>query len=173
MGNKLVSGANPPCGLYHCKPFGPNDYVCVYTSHNNPDHWRRVLEVIGRTDLMDDPRYSTHAARVEHEAEIDAMMASWAKGLTKYEAEQALGGSGIPAGAVRDTQELVDDEDFERRGIMQWVEHPVRGRYKMPGWPVQHDGRTFPVQPAPLLDQHREQVVAGWLKAGTKDEGTP
>lgn len=162
-GNKLVSGVNPPCGLYHCKPFGDNDYVCVYTSHNNPDHWRRVLEVIGRPDLIGDSRYATQAARVEREAEIDRLMSGWAANHDKYEAERLLGSAGIPAGAVRDTQELHDDPNFEERGIMQWIDHPVRGRFKMPGWPVQHDGATPPIRPAPMLGESERDVLAEWL----------
>jgi crotonobetainyl-CoA:carnitine CoA-transferase CaiB-like acyl-CoA transferase len=163
VGNKLVSGVNPPCGLYHCKPFGSNDYICVYTSHNNPDHWRRVLEVIGRSDLIGDARYGTQAARAQNEAEVDELMTTWARGRDKYEAEKLLGSAGIPAGAVRDTQELIDDPDFERRGIMQWVDHPVRGKFKMPGWPVLHDGGAPHLDPAPLLNQHGSSVLADWL----------
>ncbi|SHH95106.1 formyl-CoA transferase [Pollutimonas bauzanensis] len=169
VGNKLVSGANPPCGLYHCKPFGANDYICVYTSHNNPDHWRRVLEVIGRSDLIGDPRYSTHAARVEHEAEIDDLISTWAAHHDKYEAEKLLGSAGIPAGAVRDTQELHNDANFEQRGIMQWVDHPQRGRFKMPGWPVQHDGATTEIHAAPLLGENADAVLADWLGAGPNE----
>ena len=38
-----------------------------------------------------------------------------------------VGGAGIPAGAVLDTQELNDDPTFEQRGIMQTIEHPKSG----------------------------------------------
>ena len=38
-----------------CKPGGPNDYVYVYTSRANPAHWRHLLEVIGRPDLIGAP----------------------------------------------------------------------------------------------------------------------
>jgi len=163
-GNKLVSGANPPCGLYHCKPFGANDYICVYTSHNNPDHWRRLLEVVGRPDLIGDERYSTQAARVAREAEIDEIMSTWAATIDKFEAEKLLGSAGIPAGAVRDTQELLDDPNFEARGIMQWMQHPRKGAFKIPGWPVQHDGHTAQVLPSPGLGEHSAQVLSDWLR---------
>ena len=58
------SGGNPPCNIYPCKPGGPNDYVYVYTSRGNPQHWPRLLEAIGRKDLIGDPRYETQDARV-------------------------------------------------------------------------------------------------------------
>ena len=37
---KIVSGGTVPCGIYPCKAGGPNDYVYVYTSRANPEHWR-------------------------------------------------------------------------------------------------------------------------------------
>jgi formyl-CoA transferase len=165
-GAKLVSGQNPPCGIFPCKPGGPNDYVYVYTSRANPEHWRRVLQVIGREDLIGDPRYDTQAARCEREAEIDAMVSEWTRKRDKFEAEALLGRAGIPAGAVRDTMELQNDPDFERRGVMQVMEHPVCGPFKIPAWPVRFSGATAPVKPAPLLGQHAGEVLGDWLGLG-------
>ncbi len=59
----------------------------------------------------------------------------------------------MPAGAIFDTMELTEQADFERRGIMQTMEHPIAGPFKMPGWPVPFGGRTPDVKPSPLLGQ--------------------
>jgi formyl-CoA transferase len=40
----------------------------------NPEHWRRLLRVIGREELLDDPRFATFEAHSRHEAEIDQMI---------------------------------------------------------------------------------------------------
>src|SRR5215469_8457683 len=48
---------NPPGGIYPCKPGGPNDYVYLLTSRANPEHWPRLLKLIGREDLIGDERY--------------------------------------------------------------------------------------------------------------------
>ena len=45
---------NPPGGIYPCKPGGPNDYVYLLTSRANPEHWPRLLKLIGREDLIGD-----------------------------------------------------------------------------------------------------------------------
>jgi formyl-CoA transferase len=50
---------NPPGGIYPCKPGGPNDYVYLLTSRANPEHWPRLLKLIGREDLIGDARYDT------------------------------------------------------------------------------------------------------------------
>ena len=140
MGDQTVSGGNPPCGIYPCKGGGPNDYVYVYTSRANPEHWKRLLQVIGREDLIGDARYESPAARMQHEAEIHALVSDWTKQHDKHEAMRLLGGAGIPAGAVLDTKELIDDPTFHDRGILQVMDHPVVKNYRMPAWPVRHDG---------------------------------
>jgi len=162
-GAKLLSGANPPAGIFPCKPGGPNDYVYIYTSRTNPLHWQRLCEVIGRKDLISDPRYATGAVRAEREAEIDEMVSQWTRTQTKHDAMRIIGAAGIPAGAVLDTMELQNDPTFEARGIMQTIQHPANGPFKMPAWPVRHDGRPPEVKPAPLLGQHTDEVLGEWL----------
>ena len=162
-GAKVLTGFAVPSGIYPCKPGGPNDYVYVYTSRTNPTHRRRLLEVIGRKDLIGDPRFDTQAARLDREPEVDEMITAWTRKHDKREAMRLLGGAGVPAGAIFDTMELTKEVDFERRGIMQTMQHPTAGPFKMPGWPVRFGGRTPEIRPAPLLGQHTEEVLREWL----------
>lgn len=162
-GAKVLTGGNAPSGIYPCAPGGANDFVYVYTSRANPAHWHRVLRVIGREDLIGDPRFEELTARVENEAEVDEMIANWTRQRDKSEAMRLLGEAGIPAGAVRDTKELQEDPDFLRRGVMQVVHHPTNGPFQMPGWPVRHNGASLPLEPAPLLGQHNSEVLEQWL----------
>ena len=143
----------------------------VYTSRGNPEHWGRLLKAIGREDLIGDPRYATREARIEHEAEVDAIIADWTRRHTKQEAMDIIGAA-VPAGAVLDTGELLADPSFEQRGIMQVIDHPKAGAYKMPAWPVRFSGSPPPVHPAPLLGAHNEEVLAEWLGLSTDAIGT-
>ncbi|HTW72077.1 MAG TPA: CoA transferase, partial [Acetobacteraceae bacterium] len=140
-GDKVPGVNNAPMGLYPCKPGGPNDYVYIMTSRANPEHWDRLLKLVGREDLLGDPRYTTPSDRVQREPEIDAIIAAWTRQHTKHEAMNAVGNAGIPAGAVLDTMELQNDPSFEQRGIMQTIHHPTHGDFKMPAWPVRIDGK--------------------------------
>jgi formyl-CoA transferase len=91
------------------------------------------------------------------------MISEWSCNLDKREAMRILGEAGVPAGAVLDTDELQNDASLEDRGIMQVMEHPVCGPFKMPTWPVRHDGKTPTVSPAPLLGEHTSEVLGSWL----------
>src|SRR6185437_9521156 len=108
-------------------------------------------------------RYATPADRVEREAEVDAVIAAWTKTRTKHDAMKAVGEAGIPAGAVLDTMELQNDATFEQRGIMQTMIHPTHRPFKMPGWPVRVDGKPSRIKSSPVLGEHLQEVLSGWL----------
>jgi crotonobetainyl-CoA:carnitine CoA-transferase CaiB-like acyl-CoA transferase len=169
VASKSVGGNNPPANIYPCAPGGPNDYVYIYTSRANPTHWPKLLEAIGRSDLIGNPRYDTREARLEHEDEVDEIISEWTRSRDKYEAMRVIGAAGIPAGAVRDTAELLNDSDFESRAIIQTVEHPTNGPFKMLGYPVRHNGKQAALRPAPLLGQHSEEALRDWLDLSAEE----
>jgi len=162
-GSKVPGIVNAPMGLYPCAPGGPNDYVYIMTSRANPDHWDRLLTLIGREDLIGDERYLTPANRVAREPEVDEIIAAWTRGRSKYDAMKVVGESGIPAGAVLDTDELNSDITFEERGVMQTMVHPVHRPFKMPAWPVRVDGKATRLTASPMLGEHTEEVISDWL----------
>ena len=162
-------GGLVPSALYPCKPGGPNDYVYVFTSRANPEHWTRLLKAIGREDLVGDARYDTNQARSARAAEVDEIIAQWTRQHSKEEAMKIIGEAGVPAGAVFDTLELMNDPSLAERGIMQEIEHPTTGEVKMPAWPVRFDGAPPRVKPSPLLGQHNAEVLGDWLGIGSAE----
>src|SRR2546428_9735684 len=161
--SRSTQGGLVPSALYPCKPGAPNDYVYVFCSRANADHWRRLLKTIGREDLIGDARYDSGDARSQRAAEVDELIATWTREHTKEEAMTIIGAAGVPAGAVFDTLELMNDPSLAERGIMQTIEHPTTGKVKMPAWPVRFDGRPGQVKPSPLLGEHNAEVLSGWL----------
>src|SRR6201995_5962712 len=162
-GSKVAGVRNTPMGLYQGSPGGPNDPVYIMPSRANPDHWDRLLKLMGREDLIGDKMYATPDDRLEREAEVDAIIASWTRKHTKHEAMRAVGDASIPAGAVLDTMELESDATFEQRGIMQVMRHPIHRDFKMPGWPVRIDGKPPVLKSSPVLGEHTDAVLGEWL----------
>ena len=176
-GAKMAGINIAPSGIYPCKGGGPNDYVYVFCSRANPEHWTRLLKVMGRDDLLDDPRYANPQLRFERYKEVEAIITAWTKNYTKHEAMQRIGEAGVPAGAVLDTMEVQNDPTFEQRGIMQVMQHPTHGAFKMPAWPVRVDGAPPRLESSPMLGQHSADVLETWLGMNPtavkslKDEG--
>ena len=177
-GSKVPGISNAPMGLYPCAPGGSNDYVYIMTSRANPEHWDRLLKLIGREDLVGDKRYATPADRQECEDEVDELISVWTRTQTKMEAMRMIGEAGIPAGAVLDTVELNDsDPSFEERGVMQTMSHPIHRPFKMPAWPVRVDGKASRLKSSPVLGEHTGKIMSDWLGlneaavAALKEEG--
>ena len=168
-GAKTVVGNVVPQGAFKCKGGGPNDYIILYCHPGVPEQFQRLLEIIGRSDLKGDSRYYTQAERVGREPEVNAMIENWSMQHTKDEAMALLGAAKVPVGAVRDTKDLFNDPEFEQRGLMQTIQHPTLGSFKMVGWPVRHDGAMAHIKPAPLAGEHTEDVFGSWLKMSAAD----
>jgi formyl-CoA transferase len=168
-GPKALGGGTAPQGVFRCKGGGSNDYVYIMCHAAMPRHWEKLLEIIGRTDLQGDERYATPKARLEREKDVIALVEEWTTQHDKYDVMKALGDGGVPCGAVRDTLEMYTDADLERRGVMQVAEHPEHGPIKMVGWPVRHDGKTPELRAAPLLGEHNQDVLGGWLGMAPAD----
>jgi crotonobetainyl-CoA:carnitine CoA-transferase CaiB-like acyl-CoA transferase len=167
-GAKSLAGGMAPAGIYPCKPGGPNDYVYVFTSPGNEEHWRRLLKAIGHEALIEEPRFATREARGQHEAEIDQILSDWTRQHDKHEAMRLIGAAGVPAGAVLDTGDLLGEPSFEKRAIIQTMRHP-NGELRMPAFPVRFDGAPAPVKPSPLLGEHTSEVFGEWLGMNAAD----
>jgi formyl-CoA transferase len=165
-GNRSQLGLTAPSDVFPCRPGGPNDYVYIYTTRASNDHWERLLHVVGRPDLLRDPRFHSPEERARHLDAIDEVISAWTRQRTKREAMEELGGAGVPAGAVFDTLELSEDPHLRRRGTFVTVQHPERGAFTMPGWPVRMSCSTVQVTPAPLLGEHTREVLGAVLGLG-------
>ena len=120
------------------------------------------MKLIGREELIDDPRFATGNDRVAHSKELDAIIGEWTKQHAKRDAMEKLIAVGVPAGAVFDTMELYNEPTFEERGLMQTVTHH-NGDYKMASWPVRVDGKTVRLKGSPALGGDTAHVLKSWL----------
>lgn len=162
-GNQSSLGAAAPSELYRCKGGGPNDWIMVYSTRAGNWHWQRLLKLMGREDLAQDPRFASPKLRVQNAAVVDKLVGDWCAQYTKKEAMELMQNAGVPAGAVFDTQELMDDPHLRKRGMFEEIEHPTRGKFYVPGWPVKMSESRVPAKTAPLLGQHTAELLREWL----------
>jgi formyl-CoA transferase len=169
VGNGSPSSTAAPSGLYACKGGGPNDYCFIYTARDELTgnrQWNALLTVIGRSDLINDARYAFPEARFKRKEEVDGIIRPWMANQAKRTAMELLNGAGVPAGAVFDTGDLMEDPSFRATGMLSEVVHPQRGPVILPGWPVKMSGSPTPaITCPPTLGQHTDIVLADMLGA--------
>jgi formyl-CoA transferase len=168
-GNQSSLGAAAPSELYKCKPGGTNDWIMVYSTRAGNWHWQRLLKLMKREDLANDPRFATPRLRVQNAAVVDKLVGDWCAQYTKKEAMELMQDAGVPAGAVYDTAELMNDPHLRKRGMFAEVNHPTRGKFHIPGWPVKMSDSSVPVKAAPLLGQHTAELLSEWLGMGKQE----
>lgn len=103
-----------------------NVYPCSdgeYLIGGNQDTvFQRLCRAMGRPELSSDPRYATHGARGERQAELDGIIAEWTSRHTVAEVEQAMLDHGVPAGRMFGPQDMLDDPHFQARDAIVTVE---------------------------------------------------
>ena len=122
----------------------------------------RLATLIGRPELAEDPRFKTGDDRVKNEKELDAIIGEWTKNYEKRDAMEKLIGVSVPAGAVFNTMELINEPSFEKRGFIQNAKLHA-GNYKMATWPVRVDGKMVRVKGSPALGGNTAEVLKDWL----------
>jgi crotonobetainyl-CoA:carnitine CoA-transferase CaiB-like acyl-CoA transferase len=163
---------NPLVGSYRTK-----DDRHIQLVFLQPDrYWADFCRVIGRPDLVDDPRFSDHVARREHAAEcIEELDREFAQ-RSFDEWKQLLATLDAPWAPVQSVAELLDDPQVEANGYVGDVLIDGEPAYRLPAVPVQFDGRPPPLRRAPEHGEDTESLLLelgyGWEQiAGLKEAG--
>jgi formyl-CoA transferase len=161
--NQSIFAGTSPSEVYRCKGDGPNDYCYIYTTRAGNTQWHKVLEVIGRQDLLGDPRFETPALRAQHASIIDAIISEWTRERDKLEVMRCMGEAMVPASAVFDTMELWSDPHLRERGTFVSFEHPKRGTLTIPGNMIKLSDSKVPVSCPPELGQFNDAIYGDLL----------
>jgi crotonobetainyl-CoA:carnitine CoA-transferase CaiB-like acyl-CoA transferase len=127
--------------------------------------WRTFAPIVGLDP--EDERFGTNALRVAHRDELTAAIESAFAGQPADVWLQRLAEKGIPAGKVRDFQQVYEWDQTLSQGLLIEVDHPTLGRIQLPGPPLRFDdlpyaGARETNLPPPRLGEHNESVRA-WL----------
>jgi formyl-CoA transferase len=155
-GNRHPALAMAPYNVYATR----DGYVAIFTASER--HWHSIARVLGREDLLSDPEYASTPSRAAHMEEIDALVEAWTRERTKDEVMQELTDAHVPCAPVRTTREVVGDPHLAERGLWADVEHPRRGKTRVPNSPIRLHGADpgTVTRPAPLLGQDTDRVLS-------------
>ena len=134
-------------------------------SASAPHQWDYVCAMIGREDLLIDPRFATFQSLKDAADEIDEILLEWVADKTRQEiVELAAGVYSVPASPVFDLRETMQDSQYIERGLFAQFGHRQDGGTTFPLVPF-HMSATQPrFSPAPSLGEHNG------LMATTRDK---
>ncbi|GGD19467.1 CaiB/BaiF CoA transferase family protein [Aureimonas glaciei] len=144
-----------PSNLY---PTADGQWVLV--AGNGDAIFRRLAELMGQPALATDPRYATHRARGERQAELDALVAAWTATLPLTALLEGLDAAGVPAGPVAGIDDAAANPHFQARGALVEVETEDYGALTMQAVVPRLSETPGAVRwVGPRLGEHTEEVL--------------
>lgn len=128
----------------------------------NDAHWRRLCEVLGHSEWIEDPRFRTNPERVRHRSEVQTLLTAEFACATRREWLERLRAGDVPCGPVQSLDEVFADPQVLARGMVQQVPHPTAGLLSLVANPLLRE--DTPREPPPLLGEGGEEVAGRWLQ---------
>jgi formyl-CoA transferase len=119
---------------------------------------------MGRSDLIDDPRFSTNPKRVENVEELDEIVGAWVGARSEAEVMDLLEAAGVAVAPILDVRDLAVDPQLQHRGAIATVNDPELGDVRMPNvLPSLSETPGSIRSSAPRLGEHNRDVYHGLL----------
>jgi formyl-CoA transferase len=144
--------------------YATNDgHVAIFTASER--HWHSIARVLGREDLLSDPAYATTPGRAAKMEEIDALVEAWTRDRSKDDVMAMLTRAHVPCAPVRTTAEVANDPHLAARGVWHDLDHPRRGKIRVPRSPIRLHGSSGGAveRRAPLLGEDTDRVLSELL----------
>jgi crotonobetainyl-CoA:carnitine CoA-transferase CaiB-like acyl-CoA transferase len=131
----------------------------------NNSLWEKTCRVLGREDLVRDPRFDTEANRVSHRDTLIPLLNGLFGARPAAEWLARLEQAGVPAGKIKTVAEVCESPHLEARGMIVKLPHPKAGSVTVMGVPVRlWDTPGAVASPPPLLGEHTEEVLTRLLR---------
>lgn len=124
----------------------------------------RLARMMGREDLLSDPRFDRLRARVEHADEINEIVARWCRERTADEIERLCLEAEVPFARCASVADICADPHVQERGDLERVDDPVVGPLLMQGLHARFSRTPGAIRRgAPRLGEHNDEIYGGLL----------
>jgi crotonobetainyl-CoA:carnitine CoA-transferase CaiB-like acyl-CoA transferase len=165
-GSRDYGGAGT--NIYRCK-----DGRYVHFTTNMPHMWREFAQNWMNDKSLAGPEWESPRYQDSHSAEVSKAFADFISRFAAEEFANEAQQRHLAAAPLNTVGQFVRCEQLQSRQWLQEIEHPVIGRYTAPGFPMRLSLTPMQVRrPAPLLDQHREEILAELESVISPSSGT-
>ncbi len=144
----------------HRRPFATADgHLCLIAVTD--DQWARLLRVLGRPELVADPRFASLTARAEHVETCYGLIAQVLATRPTAHWLPLLAQADLPHGPANTLESLMADDYLAEVGFFRRATHPTEGEMVSVGIPVDYAGTPAAVRRLPPhLGEHTAEVLA-------------
>ncbi|MHC5532955.1 CaiB/BaiF CoA transferase family protein [Priestia megaterium] len=142
-----------------------NTYMCadgkyIVIAANSDSIFKRFMNAIGRSDLAESHEFSNNQGRAQQAEYLDQIIEEWTKRHHQKEVQKILDEAGVPVGPIYSIEDIVNDEQFQARDMLEKVTLPDGENVLIPGIVPklsQTPGSTEWI--GPKLGQHNEEIL--------------
>ena len=153
-----AGGALPgiaPSNAYRC-----SDGQYVLIAGNGNSIFKRLMILIGRSDLGDDPTLAQNDGRAKRVVEIDAAINTWTATLGLDEVLKGLIQAQVPSGKIYTAKDIAEDPHYQARGVIETVESADGLKVQVPGIIPKLSRNPGAIRHrAPTLGEHTDQIM--------------
>jgi len=153
-----AGGALPgiaPSNAYRC---ADGQYVLI--AGNGDSIYKRLMTLIGRADLGEDPDLAFNDGRAKRVVEIDAAINAWTKTLSLDEVLKGLLEAEVPSGKIYTAKDIAEDPHYQARGVIETVQAASGLKVQVPGIIPKLSQNPGSIRyRAPTLGEHTNEVL--------------
>jgi crotonobetainyl-CoA:carnitine CoA-transferase CaiB-like acyl-CoA transferase len=133
----------------------------IVVSAIGPEMFARWARLVGREDLICDPRFADDLSRANHREAISGAMNAWLATRPTAHAVADLEAARVPAGPVLDAGQVLEDPQVKARELLKYVDYPGAPRPV----PLANTAVRLSATPggirhrAPTLGEHTDEVL--------------
>ena len=153
-----AGGALPGIAPSNAYPCIDGQYVLI--AANGDSLFKRLMELIGRNDLGNDPELARNDGRAKRADAIDEAIGQWTRQRSLEEILAALQSIAVPAGRIYSAKDIAEDPHYRARGVIETIESADGLNVEMPGIIPKLSQNPGQIRHrAPTLGEHTESVL--------------
>lgn len=152
-----------------------NSYKCadgtyIVIGGNGDSIFQRLMKAIGRADIASNPEYASNQGRVKNVEFIDGIIQTWTKNHSPEEVQRILDEASVPASPIYSIKDIMNDEHYKARDMLQEVELDDGMKLVTPGIVPKLSETPGKVEwNGPKLGEHNEEIYREFLDFSYND----
>jgi len=126
----------------------------------NDQTWKDFCKVLNLDNLFNDPRFATTELRLRYREQVVKAVSRVIRQYEARELETILNDVGIPSGMLRNVAQVIEDHHIQERHILEDMDYPNIGRFKIVKTPIFFNGEAPPTRiKPPQIGEHTVNVL--------------
>jgi formyl-CoA transferase len=147
-------------GIVPSNTYLSRDAVHVVIGANGDSIFKRLMGLIGREDMANDPALADNAGRAKRAEELDRVIGEWTVRHAADDLVRMLNEAQVPNGKIYSIADIARDPQFLARDMIREVRLPDGAALKVPGIVPRLDATPGELEwVGPKLGQHTDEIL--------------